>query len=152
VGRRGRVRARGRKRVPHASGRHAATPVRAAGRLRGQLRGQRGPGPVPVRAGARRPGGRQPVHVRLRPAAHQRAQAQQGVPGPAAAGRGHPVRRSAGRQLLPATGQHHAGRLQGPAGQGDRVRGRQRDRGPAVTAVADGPSTTVRRHRCPEPR
>lgn len=152
MGRRGRVRARGRKRVPHTSGRHAATPVRAAGRFCGQLRGQRGSGPVPVRAGARRPGGREPVHVRLRPPAHQRAEAQQGVPGAAAAGRGHPVRRSAGRQLLPATGQHHAGRLQGPAGQGDRVRGRQRDRGPAATPVADGPSTTVQRHRCPEPR
>jgi len=121
---RGLGRVRGRKRVPDTAGRHAAAPIRAARRVRRKQRGKRGPGPVPVRAGARRPRGRQPVHVRLRPAAHQRAQAQPGVPGPAAAGRGQPVRQSAGRQLLPATGQHNAGRLQGPAGQRDRVRRR----------------------------
>jgi len=86
--------------------------------------------------------------VRLRPAAHQRAQAQPGVPGPAATGHRHPVRPTAGRQLLPGPGQRHAGRLQGPVGQGDRVRGRQRDRCPTAPA-ADGPATTVRGHGGP---
>jgi len=66
--------------------------------------------------------------VRLRSTTHQRAETQPGVPGPVT-GNGRPVVPAVGQQLLQRTGrQHHAGRLQGPAGQGNRVQGREHHR------------------------
>lgn len=138
----------GRKRIPHTSGRHAAPSVRTARQVHRQRRSERGSGPFPFRAGGRCPRVWQPVHLRLWPATHQCAEAQPGVPGFAAAGHGQPVCPFTGRQLLPAAGQHHACRLQGPAGQRDCLWGRQRDRGPASPLV-NGPVNTVQGHRGP---
>jgi len=117
----GRPRARGQQRVPRPAGRHAAAEVGGvARRVPGQHGGQRGPGPVPVRRRGRGPRDRQPVRVRLRPAAHQCAQDRSGVSG-AVAGRGRPAVAFPGRELLPTAGQHHAGRLPGLVGRGRRM-------------------------------